>query len=430
MITDIKFDCAQCGQKMVVESSAAGTSTECPQCNASIVIPRKIAPRDSVRVARQTAPSGALESAPRNPDPESSTLQQELTDASVQISRLETELADAEKLKTEKRRLRDDLVRLKKDLASSEQALREALLARAEAEKRARASGGEYNRMEGELTIERERAIRLRAEVDAYVTERTEVLPRLEAAERDAEALTQALREREIELQDLRTNLADTQAVRTAELRNFQALETRLEELEAELSGVRAAAVQTEARLLAATEEISTTKRQLADSEETAGSLKISVRDLEKERDELSKSLSRDTAGKDLLVARERLSLTTKERDHLGAQVERLDAEIDSAQVKHREIEAELNATLRALDEARRQAEAASEHRLRQDNEVLRGIVARQNSELEQRHQQIVRLKRAQLGVRLAYAAFGFGLLLIALWAMKTVPELQLWKLF
>jgi hypothetical protein len=76
--------------------------------------------------------------------------------------------------------------------------------------------------------------------------------------------------------------------------------------------------------------------------------------------------------------------------------------------------------------EARRRAEAASEARLRQDNEVLRGIIARQNSELEQKHAQLVRLKRARLGVRLAYASFALGLVLVAAWAIRTVPGLQL----
>jgi hypothetical protein len=151
---------------------------------------------------------------------------------------------------------------------------------------------------------------------------------------------------------------------------------------------------------------------------------------LQKERDELNRSLLMDTTGRDLIVAREQLAATTKERDHLSVRVERLTAEVDAAQGRQRVIEDELRAALRELDAARHRVEAASEERLRQDNDVLRGIIHRQNVELEQRHRQLVRLTRAQFGVRLAYAVFGIVLVLVALWAIQVVPGLKLGNLF
>ncbi|HET6409378.1 MAG TPA: hypothetical protein VFG14_15935, partial [Chthoniobacteraceae bacterium] len=57
--------------------------------------------------------------------------------------------------------------------------------------------------------------------------------------------------------------------------------------------------------------------------------------------------------------------------------------------------------------------------------EVLRGIIARQNAELEQKHVQLVRLKRARLGVQFAYLLFAIALAAIVIWAVKTVPKLN-----
>ena len=77
------------------------------------------------------------------------------------------------------------------------------------------------------------------------------------------------------------------------------------------------------------------------------------------------------------------------------------------------------------LDTARRTVSAASDVKLQNDNEVLRGIIARQNSELEQRRTQLVRLKRDRLGVQFAYAAFALALVGIAIWAVKMIPKLK-----
>lgn len=434
MITDIKFDCTHCGQRMVVDSSAEGLETECPHCSTGITIPRRVSIHDAAATPIQQTGNGTFahhHDAERSvADPEVSALRQELTEASLQLSQLENELVGVEQLKKEKRKLRDDLVRLKKDLTGKEADLAAVLAAREESESRAIALASELNRLEGELTLEQERGIKLQADVDAFAAERADVLPRLESAEREAESIKLTLLERDVELQDLRTNLTDTQAARTTALREIQTLELRITDLEAKLSSASSTGAQTTEKLGAATQELAAKNKRLKEVEASAKSLTAKVKELTKDRDALSKSLSKNTAGKDLVIAREELSVTTKERDRLGLEVERLNAEIDSAREKHRALEGELKSSLRELDEARRRAEAASEERLRQDNEVLRGIIARQNSELEQRHVQIVRLKRAQLGVRLAYAAFGIGLLAIAMWAMKTVPALNLGNIF
>ena len=44
MITEIKFACSHCGQKIAVESDAAGWTVECPTCQNSVTIPDAPAP--------------------------------------------------------------------------------------------------------------------------------------------------------------------------------------------------------------------------------------------------------------------------------------------------------------------------------------------------------------------------------------------------
>ncbi|MEQ1858980.1 MAG: hypothetical protein ABMA13_03510 [Chthoniobacteraceae bacterium] len=367
-------------------------------------------------------------------DPEIGALRQELTDASVQITRVEGELSESqaaiEKLKKERRKLRDEVARLRNEIAAKDTAVGEVLAAREDAESRAVALAGELNKIEGELMMAQEEAIRLRAESETLTSERAEILPRLEAAELEAETASLRLRECDIEIGELRTKLSGTQAERTAALREIQVLEARVTALDAELAVTNRSASETDARLLVAIEEIATEKKSLAEAEERAKSLAICVEELEKDRDGLRKSLSEDTTGKDLVEAREHLRVTGKERDRLTVRVQQLEVEIEAGRTQRSGIEEQLKSLQRELDETRRRVDAASEVRLRQDNEVLRGIIARQNAELEQRHVQIVRLKRAQLGVKLAYAAFGIGLVIVALWAMKTVPGLRLGNLF
>jgi chromosome segregation ATPase len=456
MTTDIKFHCDHCGQRIVVDSEAAGLATECPSCRTNITIPKVAAMHDrEYRKAprkRENVPMGLGETRGSAPttfdDPEIAGLRQELLEASTQITRLEGEIAElktaanssshaaeqaraqTEKLQGERRKLRDDLVKLKANLSDKEGELTAVIAARDVAEGRAAALTIELNKAEGALSVSEGEATRLRAEVDSLAAEREDTLPRLENAERELETTTRALREREVELEELRKTLTETQAARTLALRDVQALESLLAETDAERNTVKAMVAQLEAKLKDTTAELATTSKRLEEVEATAKALTISGAELEKERDALRRTLSEDTTGKDLVDVREQLRVVEQERESLTGRVEQLSSELEKGTSENRNLNEQLKSLVRELDEARRRAEAASEIRLRQDNEVLRGIIARQNSELEQKHVQLVKLKRARMALRLAYAAFGMGLLGVAVWAMKTVPGLQLGKIF
>src|SRR5437868_6325984 len=100
MITDIRFECTSCGQKMLVDAQAAGMHADCPSCGCHVPIPkvramndREYAPKASrKREASRNVAAVVGNGSPRHEevandtfsDPEMTDLRQELLDASVQ----------------------------------------------------------------------------------------------------------------------------------------------------------------------------------------------------------------------------------------------------------------------------------------------------------------------------------------------------------
>gem|GEM_PF-5900244 len=439
---------------MVVEEAAGGLATECPSCRASIVIPGTVSLHDRsyetepnrsrLTIANGVTKDRATPDGEESSQPEAAAaaaLRHEVLEATRQISRLEAQLTAAtaaaevangelEKVKAERRKVRDELVQLKKDLATREEELATAGKAQQEAESRALTLAEELTKVEGQYATMQEELALWQTETETLSNQRNELLPRLEAAEQQAAQATTTLQTTEAARHDLEMRCASLQTERTATQAELQTLEARLSDTALHLAAAEAHDKLTGEKLQTASTELEATKKQLSHVDETAKSLAICLEELKKDRDELRRSLSEDTTGKDLVETRGQLQTTEKDRDRLQAETQRLAHELETTRKGRQQIDEQLKSLTRELDEARRRAEAASEVRLRQDNEVLRGIIARQNSDLEQKHVQLVRLKRARLGVRLAYAAFALALLGIAWWAMKTVPGLSLGKLF
>jgi DNA repair exonuclease SbcCD ATPase subunit len=384
MMTDVTFECIHCGQPMEIESTAVGMTVECPSCHQPIVVPES----ENGLPHERKAVAEAIEL-------ESSSLRQQLVDASVHSSRLEGELAEARnevhrwqaelealrgqfsveqnKSQQDRRKLRDDLVALKKELT--------------EREKQAAAYA--------------EAAARLQEQVSGYQTAHAEALQQAEAAQREYRSAVEGLRSQESLIETLRA-----EAVR----------------LEAELNTVREVAAKLpglEDRLVAA-------HKQIDESNQAASGLRSRLIELEKERDSFRSSLLENSTGKDLVETRERLQVAEKARDGLVREVDLLKTENETVETKRRSLDEEVKMLVRELDTARRKAETTSEHHLLKDNEVLRGIIERQNAQLQQQHIQLVRLRRARFGVRLAYIAFAIALVAIAVWALKIIPGVKL----
>lgn len=459
MITDIKFDCAHCGQRMVVASEAAGLATECPSCRTSITIPAQAALLDRnyepQPPVRGTAPSTKLESRePARPDLddlEFATLRQELVEASTQIRRLDGEIAELkqgeaaaakaaeqargeiEKLQADKKRLRDDIAAVKAQVATTEAALTESknllLTTQERGESQTAQLTAELTDAKAMLEEALAELTTLTATIDALKSANGELHAKVEGDARELAAVSARLAEREAELEATQHTLGASQAAHLTASRELTSVTARLETAENQVAQTKLSLVETVNLLQATKTELHAAKTegadlqaQLTEAKRDIETTQARLQEVEAERDGLRKSLSEDTAGRDLVEAREALKSLERDRDALAGRVTVLSHDLEAAVVARRANEEQIRTLLRDLEESRRRAEATSELRLRQDNEVLRGIIARQNAELEQKHVQVVRLKRARLAVRLAYAAFGMGLLAVAVWAMKVVP--------
>ena len=403
MITEIKFACVECGQRMLVDSEAAGMTADCPSCGTTLTIPkvgglhdRNYAPanrsRDGQRTGNAAPPARAkADSSSENyADPELAALRQDLIDASVEQSRLADQLAAAQ----------------------GEAAKVNANALHAQAELKSFQS--ERLALKGENSL-------LKQKLDASRADAEEFRVALGATQREGDTAAQQLREHDAELTAMRDLLAESQADRTTALRRAQSLDEQRATLDTELTAARArlaTATQTEVQLR-------DTAQALAAAEQKNQAFDQTVKELKTEAKKLRASLSENTTGKELLETTARLATVENERDRHAGEARQLREDLRKQEKETRDLAEQLKSLHRKLDEALRAAESQSEARLGQDNEVLRGIVARQNTELEQKHHQIVRLKRARFGVRLTYITLAITLIALGVLAVKFIPALR-----
>lgn len=394
MNQEIKFTCSHCEQKMVAESSAIGLTISCPGCGSQLIVPNKdvtVTPRQAAVAPRSQGVSTD------RPVPRAATVaenaagvatadpQQDFIAASVQNSRLEGQITE----------LRQQIKKLRSDVSRVTGERDEAM--------------AQTQQMAPELEVAREN---------------------LQAYEESFDALQQQVRQAEADVAEARQHLADTQAERTVGQRENQSLQQRVAAQDEELTSLWAELTAATAKAESLGTELEKVSVNLTTAESGIESLQAEMADLVKERDSLRRSVSESGLGQELVSIREQYAASEKECKRLSLHSRQLTSDIDAAE-KGRKERDELIRTLKTeLDRARRAAEASSEVKMNNDNEVLRGIIARQNAELEQRHTQLVRLKRARLGVQFAYAAFAIALVGIIFWAVKMVPKLKPGSLF
>jgi chromosome segregation ATPase len=239
------------------------------------------------------------------------------------------------------------------------------------------------------------------------------------------DSLQQQLRQAEADVADARHHLADTQEERTVALREIQALQQRIAEQEKEVASLWTELTASTGKAEAAAAELVKVRENLASVEQAGESLRAEKADLTKERDSLRRSVSESGLGQELVSVREQLATAEKENKRLNLHSRQLTSDVDAAEKARKERDDLIRTLKTELDTARRSATANSEAKINNDNDVLRGIIARQNAELEQKHTQLKRLKRARLGVQFAYALFAIALIVIAIWAAKVIPKMK-----
>jgi chromosome segregation ATPase len=250
----------------------------------------------------------------------------------------------------------------------------------------------------------------------------------LGVAQARTNAITAELAARQLELDALRHELIEREAARASAQAEVTTLQEEHAILRADLETLRtnvAAQHQLQQRLAQTESELLKTMEQVAAAENARSALQQRFDALAQDAAALRADLTDTASGRDLVRLRDQVTALEEERQRLrfanvelAGDFERIKSESTAA--------SDLVRTLRQrLGDAEKRADALSDERLKQDNLALRGIITRQNGELERRHLELHRLKRARLVLRILYALVVLGIVLLALAAVQILPTLD-----
>jgi chromosome segregation ATPase len=397
--TDIKFACSQCGQRIVVEKSAAGLDANCPICEAALTVPH-------FSTVRERGTSHADVERAEYIDPDLEETREELFNSAVEQGHLQRELevarheitrlqANATHAQAEIKSFQGDRQQLKADLSH--------------AKHRVLAAENQVAELAAHLAAlqEENAALREQIEIDLDVTRE-----RLEATETQL-----AVRERELatlhtENSEVLQSLAGTQA-------ELAAQQVEMDDLRGGLDSARhllSEAAQTEARLVAAEHEL----RARLDEAIAEDQRLRQERDQQREQAEILRhDLTATDSGRELLELRSQLQDLKEDRSRTANALAEKSAEAQALAATENNLRQDLEDTRLHRDDAERRAAANSELQLNKDNEVLRGIIARQNTMLGAHHVEVRRLRRGRFALRTVYALFGLGLIGLAAFALS-----------
>jgi chromosome segregation ATPase len=479
--TDIRFECNQCGQRLVVEPAGAGMSMDCPICNTSVIVPQPSESKPSARGRRSGLNTGMTPSLSRSPyaDPLPAELREELIDASLlngkllgdrdqargEVARLQQQLksvaeehehlnasttltlAEMKTFQTERQQLKGELSVLRQRLSAAEEdaanAVRRGDDWKAKAAAAEQALAGAKKTVEnraaeaaaGELALKKARnavaeleckVAELEQRLEGEAAQRMRIAADLEDTRRDLSDAQETIALYEGELHTERTRLAQVEAA-LAEAQDLGLkleaergdLQLRLEEARPRLEGFD----RLKALLTRTTADLEERTEKLRIAEESIQSLTACCAQLRHEGDSLRRDLAESHAGREILEVRDQLAATMEERNRQAARVAALEGEVRAVSTMEAATRADLERARQERDEALRKAEAFRESRTAKDNDVLRGIVERLNAEVVQRTAEVVRLKRARVGLKTAYVLFALGGLGVLAFAIKVLPH-------
>ena len=378
---DIKFECSQCGQHMVVERSAAGQTADCPICSTPLTVPplssAAAEPVNEAAPAAEAVPPSQSEEEPKWKSAQQ--LEEELAKAHEEIARqhalfkkavdeCERLNASSTHVQAEAKSFQTDRQQLKSDAAQARQALMVA--------------EGRISELIDTLSATQAENGALRYQTEVDVTALHERVLMLETQ----------LTARESELQQGKAEHTDA-------LRSLAKKRAEFSKVSTEASALRSEVEVLRQNFESTTQELASTSQHLFDIQGRF-----------------------DTLTEEHQVA-------TAERDDWRQQAEGLRhdlGEIDNGRellelrAHHTELQHKNLSLENALAD---QAEAA-----KKDNEVLRGIVARQNATLDSHHVELRRLRRSRFTLRLVYALFFLGLLALGYLAFSVFAPQQLMK--
>ena len=364
---EITFECSQCGQRISVDSSGAGLSAECPTCQHPLVIPTFSSLHD--RSYGEAAAHAERRTALTNDAAESSV---------AELQDLRDELAEA--------RQRGDAAGRAHAHADTESARLQQQL-------------GEARMVISQLTVQLAAADENRAQWEQAFAHTAEQAHGYEAQ----------LTARET---DFTAALAAARAETGTLAGELAALRTELEDTHAAVRATTAAAEEKRAEMQRALESAEAEHLTLIDR--LAG--------LRVEAETLRSDLAEIHTGRELLALRDRFNTLETEHQSSAAALARSTAEVEAVTASAEKFRADLTEARARGADAERRADAASESALKRDNEVLRGIIERQNTVGEERYAELRRLRRQRLTLRLLYAGIALGVIGCVALAMDYLP--------
>jgi len=428
--TEIKFQCSQCGQSISVDSSAVGLSANCPTCDNPLVVPSLSSLHhrqygEGAEIGHER-PAYAVEE-PEFSAAEVQELREELMAAQRRADDAEWAVAAARK----------EAVRLQQQLgleieererhaasAISAQGDVEALQAEREqwkselAQSRQQAAG-----VESQLAEARARIAQLAAGLAAAEENRAQWAAAFDQTSEHAQANATQLAARETELSEALAGFGESAHALAAARTETEILQSERAILSQQCESAQAELRDVSAQGEALKEKLASTKRTLESTEAERQTLWSQCEGLRKEEETLRRDLSEIHDGRELLVLRERFRTLEADHQKATAALGRREAEVQSLTTAVLQVRTDLTEARERLADAERRAEAAAESQLAKDNEVLRGIIGRQNLAGEERFAELRRLKRAKLVLRIVYGLFGLGILGLLALGFQILPD-------
>lgn len=422
---EIKFECSQCGQSLSVDPSGAGMTTSCPTCESPVIVPQ---PR-SLDDRHYGASAPVAHSRPTFQPDATDELGEEVADLRRRNQELELGLtASGNESARLQQQIKELVAENERQTASAVAAQAEALSLRVDRQQ----IGSEFaagqqqaERAEAQLRAAREKISQIEAELAAGEENRAQWAEAYAQMTARGEALEAQLASRESELAQTHAELAvgaQALAAACAQMAGDEAaaaiLRRQLDTAEAGLAD----AVSTRAALAATQQNLAAAQRTLEKSEADRQSLASRCAGLRADADMLRHDLSEIHDGRELLGLRDRFKALTTDHERATGTLARTEIEAKTLAASEQQLRAELAETRTRAERAERRAEAAAESALSKDNEVLRGIIARQNAVQEERYAELLRLRRARLGLRILYAIVGLALIGLAAFAIEYLP--------
>lgn len=269
MITEIKFVCSHCGQKIAVGSDAAGLGINCPTCQNAVTIPRAIVASEPRLIdAGLREKHLALQT-------ESERLHANLTHAQAEIKSFHNERLT----------LRNEVASLKQRAAAAEAQLEEMQLLRQRLEA-TETQLSSIERERGEMSAglaraaeERDRALR---ELEGVRSELALAVAASEQAQVEGAALQTRIAEMETSLGEARAALAKSQS-------EIAGLQTRFASASGEAESLRGLMDRDEVsrELLSSRTKLAAAEDELRMRRQTATQLEIDLLKAEADRDRL-----------------------------------------------------------------------------------------------------------------------------------------------